>query len=326
MRGIKVLAGLTAIVTLSLISLGGVVHNTDSSLACPDWPLCFGQVFPKMEGSVAIEHSHRLLATLVGFLCVLLVFLCAKRRHLAPRLFKLSYWALALVIFQGVLGGITVLLQISPLISTLHLGTSQIFFAVVAALFWESLKVDAALDFSSPTSEEVWFKRRRFLRITALLLYLQILLGASIRHGGAGVVCGVGPEASLLCLDAATAEPVFWPQTFMAQAHMLHRYLALVVTFFVGLATMPLIIRHKSPKEPLIFRLLAIAGFALVLVQVLLGILTISTGIGLVSVTLHLVCAALLWFVICSLNYLATMMILNKAGKPEAKFSELKNA
>ena len=61
----------TIFVTLLLIALGGLVHNTESSLACPDWPLCFGKVFPKMEGGILIEHSHRLLASFVGLLSIL---------------------------------------------------------------------------------------------------------------------------------------------------------------------------------------------------------------------------------------------------------------
>src|SRR3990172_3085212 len=87
--------------TFCLILLGGLVHNTGSSLACPDWPLCFGQVFPKMEGGVLVEHSHRLLASLIGFLTIGLVFFGRK-----TELNKLTQFALVMVIFQGLLGGI----------------------------------------------------------------------------------------------------------------------------------------------------------------------------------------------------------------------------
>jgi heme A synthase len=125
------LAVFTLICTLSLVTLGGVVHNTGSSLACPDWPLCFGQVFPKMEGGVAIEHSHRLLGSWVGLCVIGLVYLSSKIRREFPALFKGSLLALFVVVFQGVLGGVTVLLGLSPLVSSAHLATSQLFLALL---------------------------------------------------------------------------------------------------------------------------------------------------------------------------------------------------
>src|SRR5512140_2903323 len=74
------LAGLT----FCLLIVGGLVHNTRSSLACPDWPLCFGSAFPKMEGGVLVEHSHRLLATTVGLGTIgLLIGLWRRARRTA---------------------------------------------------------------------------------------------------------------------------------------------------------------------------------------------------------------------------------------------------
>lgn len=304
MKTFNRLSAFTLFIVLLLISLGGFVHNTDSSLACPDWPLCFGQVFPEMKGSVAIEHSHRLLATFVGLLTIGLVVFSAKFRETPQRpLHTRSLWALGLVIFQGVLGGVTVLLKISPLISTLHLATSQIFFALLAWLFWNSLDVH---DKDSP--EALNAGQIRSFKITALFLYIQMLLGASIRHGGAGVACGVGPEASLLCLDSATAQPTFWPTGLAAQAHTLHRYLAIFVAWRIfGAAWSTFKFSNKNFYTRWL-KGLSLLSCVLVISQIALGIMTISTGIGLINVTLHLVFAALLWFVICSIIFLATKM------------------
>ena len=58
--------------TVLLITAGGLVTSTGSALAVPDWPLSFGQVFPRMEGGVLFEHGHRLIATSVGILTVIL--------------------------------------------------------------------------------------------------------------------------------------------------------------------------------------------------------------------------------------------------------------
>src|SRR5258708_8742419 len=69
---LRVLAAAAAVLTLLLITVGGLVTNTDSGLACPDWPMCFGTPFPKMVGGVLMEHGHRYLATAVGVVTALL--------------------------------------------------------------------------------------------------------------------------------------------------------------------------------------------------------------------------------------------------------------
>src|SRR2546426_6900815 len=67
---VRRLAAAAAFLTLVLIVAGGLVTNTDSGLACPDWPTCFGSPMPHMVGGIAVEHTHRLIATAVG-LCTL---------------------------------------------------------------------------------------------------------------------------------------------------------------------------------------------------------------------------------------------------------------
>src|SRR5437667_779138 len=76
---VRRLAVAAAFLTLVLIVAGGVVTNTDSGLACPDWPTCFGSAMPKMVGNVAVEHTHRLIATTVGICTVALVVLTLRR-------------------------------------------------------------------------------------------------------------------------------------------------------------------------------------------------------------------------------------------------------
>src|SRR5438128_7194465 len=76
---VRRLAATAAFLTVVLIVAGGVVTNTDSGLACPDWPTCYGSVVPRMAGNVAVEHTHRLIATAVGLLAVALVILTLRR-------------------------------------------------------------------------------------------------------------------------------------------------------------------------------------------------------------------------------------------------------
>src|SRR5260370_42571556 len=113
-------AVVTASATFLLLLLGGLVHNTRSSLACPDWPLCFGSAFPKMEGGVLVEHSHRLVASSVGLLTAVLAVLMARRavRTGGRALFGLGALAFLCAAPQGVLGGRTDIYPFPPLVST----------------------------------------------------------------------------------------------------------------------------------------------------------------------------------------------------------------
>ena len=109
----------TAVATYLLILIGGLVHGTGSSLACPDWPTCYGTLMPKMEGGVLVEHSHRLAAGSVVVLTLVLAGLLTATRDPALRRLRGFGWlAVGLVFVQALLGGITVLLRLPTPIST----------------------------------------------------------------------------------------------------------------------------------------------------------------------------------------------------------------
>jgi len=133
-KNISRLAWATAAATLVLLTVGGSVHATGSSLACPDWPLCHGQVMPEMVGGVAIEHTHRLIATLVGVLTLVLGALAWRERRRDPFLARAALALVVLVVVQGVLGGVTVLLRLSFVASMLHLLVSMLFFGTLLTI------------------------------------------------------------------------------------------------------------------------------------------------------------------------------------------------
>src|SRR3954468_17710456 len=94
--------------TLFLIFAGAMVTSTGSGLAVPDWPLSYGMVMPPMVGGVFYEHGHRMVASAIGFLTLVLAIWTARAERRAG-LRRLAWAALAAVIAQGILGGLTVI-------------------------------------------------------------------------------------------------------------------------------------------------------------------------------------------------------------------------
>ena len=131
-------AALVAAATAVLIYAGGLVTSTGSGLSVPDWPNTYGWFmfsFPldKMVGGIWYEHSHRLIASVVGFLILVLAIWLWRAE---PRAWvrRLGYAALFAVITQGVLGGITVLWFLPDPISIAHAGLAQLVFCLTLAI------------------------------------------------------------------------------------------------------------------------------------------------------------------------------------------------
>jgi heme A synthase len=282
-----------------------------------------------MVGGVAVEHTHRLIATAVGLCTVGLVAGLLPRRRsillcgvMLPALLsgafagawfqqhtgefppwaiflvvigsggfiavvgqergpaRLASAALALVVAQGLLGGLTVIYRLPPLVLVLHTATSMLFLASLVALAWRLAGKPAAT--SAGATPLLW--------ITAAAVYLQILLGAAVRHTGAGLVC----------VDLPYCRGAIWPSGVhpAVHLHMAHRAFAFVVLGLVGWNAAKAFRTGRA-------RALVVAGPALAVVQIVLGVLTITTFKDLVPLTAHLLVAALLLADLVSLVVLA---------------------
>lgn len=264
--------------TFFLVLLGGVVHTRGASLACPDWPLCYGQLMPPMEGDILLEHGHRMLATLVGAMSVALAAVVFRRGGAIRR------WALlgvALVIGQGTLGGLTVLFRLPPPISIAHLATSMLFLAWAVRMTWMLSPERARVELPAPALLTV---RPRLIAASALL-FVQLVLGAAVRHTHASLSCGT---KWLACADG------FLPATGPQWLQTSHRLTALLVVGAIVWATVP-VLKHARRIGSGRLRRLALTPHILVLLQLILGALTISTGVHLHVVVTHLALGALLW-------------------------------
>ncbi len=275
------------IATFALLILGGVVHGTGSSLACPDWPTCYGEWMPEMTGGILYEHSHRLLGTVVGLLTIGVAVTLHLQRASAPRLARLGWLALAVVVFQGVLGGVTVMLRLPTAVSTAHLATAMAFFCLLAYLAWETRP-----SLVIPRLEDS--RWRAPARVALALCYVQIVLGALVRHTGAGLACPDLP----LCHGQVWPSPDVAVIPGAAHLHVTHRFMGVIVAVVLVALAVSVARGAASPSA----RRLAWAILVLVPVQVTLGVLSVTSLLGLFEVTSHLGVGALLLTAVFLLN------------------------
>ena len=183
-RAHHIFAVFTACVTFLLIIAGALVTSNDAGLSVPDWPTSFGSLYkiPHMVGGVRFEHSHRMVAEFVGLLTIIIAvwtWRSDRRRWMK----NLGIAALATVVIQGILGGITVLKFLPPAVSTAHATVGQTFFcvAVCIALFtgrqWVEEVPRVELDSHRPSLQTLTW-------LSVFVLYVQLVLGGMFRHHG----------------------------------------------------------------------------------------------------------------------------------------------
>ncbi|HEY4232756.1 MAG TPA: COX15/CtaA family protein [Lacipirellulaceae bacterium] len=243
------LALVLACATFPLLWVGGLVTTTDAGMAVPDWPSTYGYnlfLYPWQSWlagpwDLFVEHGHRLLASAVGMLTIALVVVLWRSE---PRAWvrKVGIVALALVLLQGLLGGMRVLLDERTL-AMLHGCTGPLFFAVTVSLavFTSKSWLTNDIPLVSPQSGQV----RRLVVVTAVLFYLQLVFGAVLRH---------------MPIESQ-------PATF-ALAVRFHLLLAGVLVLHVALLAW-LVVRHFRQIRPMLRLTLSLVG--LLALQLLLG-------------------------------------------------------
>ena len=282
---------LVAVSTAVLIFAGGMVTSTGSGLSVPDWPNTYGWfmwTFPlsKMVGGIFYEHLHRLVASTVGFLIVVLA-IWLYRAEPRPWVRRLGYFALAAVITQGILGGITVLWYLPDAISIAHASLAQIVFcltttiALVTSRGWREGYEPRIPDPGSrvPARDTTL---ARIAVITTIAIYLQIVIGATMRHTGAGLAIPDFP------LAFGHLIPTHWDAKIAI--HFAHRAGALAVTLLIAATSGHVFYHHRRSRElvrPAVLLLLLVAF------QITLGALTVLSQKQFIINSLHVVNGAL---------------------------------
>lgn len=296
-------AALTALATLGLIALGGLVTSHGVGMAVPDWPTTYGYnmfLFPVSQwvGGIFYEHTHRLYASVVGLMTVVLAVGLHVSR--APRgVVRLGWVALVLVVVQGVLGGLRVTLM-KDMIGVLHASLAQAFLVllVLIALFlsrgWNRWREGGG---------QVTPGLRTLMLGVTVLIFLQLIVGATMRHQHAGLAVPDFPlaygriwpptdDAFLHGVNAARVDTRdFHPiLPFHVYLHMAHRGLGMLLAGLVAWAAWRLRRETGAGSGP---GRLAVVWVALIGVQVLLGAITVWSNKAADMATAHVVVGAL---------------------------------
>ncbi len=315
----------TLALVVLMMMLGAVVHGTGSSLACPDWPLCYGDAFPPMQGGILYEHSHRLLGTLIGLAAIsLAIVVLRKRKAVVPK--AVLGTALALIIAHALLAGAGVsramwplaiagfLIEIPILVALLRVARSDVSIACTLGLL-HLIIVQGILGGLTVVLRLPYIVSAGHLGLSMIILALTTMLlvrfsgevGPKVaiarnRLGGvivalyAQIVLGAFIKhtgASLACgIDVIVCNGGA-PHGGPAHLHFTHRVFGVVLLVLIIVQTLPILKAAKrAGNKPV--KLLAIASHALVTLQVILGVGTVQTYIAVPLATLHLGCGALL--------------------------------
>jgi heme a synthase len=314
-------AKLVTVFTVLLIAAGGMVTSTGSGLSVPDWPTTYGWnmfTFPlsKWVGGIRYEHTHRLIASTVGFLTIILAVWTSR---VEPRRWvrTLGFLCLGAVILQGVLGGLTVLLLLPPAVSIGHAGLAQIFFcltltlALVTSPGWRASETrDSALATGDPVL-------RRLSTITTAAIYAQIILGATMRHTDAGLAIPTFPLAF-----GHLVPPAWTPQIAV---HYAHRVGALVVMLAI-VSTAAHVFYHHRDRRALVGPSILLLAF--VCSQVTLGAFVVLTAMNPVVNTAHVVNGALVLgtsLLLTLRSYHATAVVARVASSTLPQLGEVRS-
>ncbi len=298
-RFARLLAGLTFL----LIFIGGLVTSTGSGLAVPDWPTTYGHFmfsFPlsKMAGGILYEHGHRMVASVVGMLTVVLVvWLWLKEPRRWLKWFGLG--ALLAVVVQGILGGITVLYKLPTPISVLHGCLAQAFFmmTIAIAIFTSQAWLKPATKIEDTSKPGVFY----LATLTTAVVYLQLILGAIMRHSGAGLAIPDFPLAFGKLVPPIASKAV--------AIHFLHRLGAVAVTICMLWTAFQVFMHHRTQSKlvrPTIVLLLAL------IIQITLAALTIWSQKAVLPTTAHVATGAFILGASLFLTFRAFMTFESK--------------
>ena len=300
--GLAWFAAIGSLWVLVLIFLGAFTTSTNSGMAFPDWPLSNGSVNPAgwlTQLDKFAEHSHRLSASLMGLITIAIA-VWIHRTESRVWLRRLAVAAVCLVIFQGVVGGLRVLLDgmqvnmvntsVGRLFAMLHACLAQLFVCNLIAIALACTR--PWIERSLPVADGV----RRLGVACCALLFTQLAIAAVLRHSFAGLAIPTFPYATA---DGGLL-PAVW--SFPVAIHFAHRTMAVVLTVFLIWFALKI---RLDRGAPLLMRAGATLLIVLLGLQITLGAQIIWTYRSVAMTTGHVLVGALTLALAFTLTWLA---------------------
>lgn len=198
-----------------LIALGGSVRIMNAGLACPDWPLCFGDFIPDYHPQVYLEFLHRVLAGFIALVMTGLALYLTRKPQVPLSVKMLGIFTIFLLLAQVILGGLTVLWQLHAKVVAAHLGLATVFFSIALWMY---------LTLRAPEKREAFKSSVKWLSFTLVaVVFTQVILGGLV----------ASHYASLVCTDFPTCHGELFP-TFkgIIGLQVIHRTFAYFVVAF----------------------------------------------------------------------------------------------
>ena len=268
-RRYRSVATVATLLTFILIILGAAVRVFDAGVSCPDWPTCYGHLFPfpAPAGGYVDEHGamfamhqvflewfHRLTASVVGLVLLVAVYLAWRARQVNRRPWLCGLAALVALAIQVKLGGVTVWQDNVNWSVALHLGMALVFYSILQlGIMAASRPAQSAPTPAQPLTVALW-------GMSLLMVYVTMLMGAMVSSSYAGGVCG----------GLFSCEGRWWPSADALQMlHMGHRYavtltLLTIAALFMNTRTAAAPLR-KSANVLVVFVAMQVAFGILVL-------------------------------------------------------------
>ncbi len=261
------------------ILFGPLVRATDSGLACPDWPLCFGKVLPPPEFRIWMEVGHRYYSMILGFLILGQCIYIFKNLELRKNFGILAIFSILVLILQVFLGKLTVTLLLNPTTVNSHLLNAVILFSTIITIH---LKTYPNINFKFMN-----ILKNKFLGVILISIFIQLIFGGIVSSNYAG----------LACEDFPTCNGEYFPDLIgPVKIQMIHRFMAYFIFVLILMYFTISIFQNYSKK----LRMLARMTLYVLGLQIILGISNVIYKLPILVTALHTGMGVLLFILIYS--------------------------